>query len=158
MSDVRDHYVYTAYNSEGRVLYVGCTKDLEARQKAHRYGSDWYPLAVRFHIRGPFTFAAGRKVESERLIVERPLYGFHPKRRTYNAIYRRVYKREHELLVSQGGEFWTSLKEALALAKALVPGGDNNREPLDLTDELLRLAFAAEQKHFDGLKRIEGAA
>lgn len=158
MNEARDHFVYTAYNSAGRVLYVGCTRDLDGRRKAHQWGSDWYPLAARFQIRGPYSYQVGRQVEREYLLLERPLYGMHPKRRTYGAIYNRVYKREHAWLISQGREYWDALKEALAFAKEVIPGGDNNREPLDVTDELLRAAFLAERHHVERLEQMAGAA
>lgn len=148
---VRDHFVYTAYDCDDRVLYVGCTKDLDGRKSAHRSQSDWFDLAVRFHLRGPYDYEQGRQVERERLAVDRPLYAFHPKRRTYNAIYQRVLKREHSHLCAQGQSFWEAFPEAQALADSLVPGGGRNRSPLDITDDLLRMAFAAEQKHVAGL-------
>lgn len=146
MSAVRDHFVYTAYDCAGRVLYVGCTKDLAGRKKAHRSGSDWFPHAARFHIRGPFDRRTGREIERERLTIERPLYGFHPARRTLVAIYERIGRFESQRLIDMGMNPYECVTPAYAVAKRLT-GYSDNRTPIDITDDVLRLAFQREREY-----------
>ena len=143
---IRDHFVYTAYDAAGRVLYVGCTKDLRSRQAAHRTQSDWYPHAARFHLRGPFTREVGREVERERLAIERPLYAFHPARRTLLAVKRRIAGREQARMLANGLDFSSAVFAAGAVAERLT-GCPGNRSPVHVTDELLRQAFMAEHAH-----------
>jgi predicted GIY-YIG superfamily endonuclease len=36
------HYVYRCYDQAGKLLYVGCTRDVEKRMQTHRYNSPWH--------------------------------------------------------------------------------------------------------------------
>lgn len=153
--NIRDHFVYTAFDSKGRVLYVGCTKNLTERKKAHRSDSDWFYRAARFHIRGPFTYEAGRQVERDRLAIDRPLYGFHPARRTLAAIHERVARREMTRLIATGVDYYDAIAPAYALARGLT-GYTDNRAPINVTDEVLADAFRREREHADSMSR--GAA
>lgn len=41
------HYVYRYFDEAGDLLYVGCTKDVEARERQHRTASHWFPSVAR---------------------------------------------------------------------------------------------------------------
>lgn len=152
MSAVRDHFVYAAFDAEGRVLYIGCTKKLDERKADHKYNSDWFHLATRFHLSGPFDYETGRRVESERLTLERPLYAFHPARRTLAAIHSRIAKRETARLVSSGVDVYDAIAPAAQLATDLT-GYPGNRAPIHVTDDILRLAFRREREFTDALDK-----
>lgn len=150
---VRDHYVYTAYDASGRELYIGCTKDLPGRLASHRSQSArWYDLAARFLIRGPYTYEGGRRVEREQLAACRPLFAFHPARRTLVAIRNRMWKREQARLLAAGVDFYDSIEPISELVDSLIPY-PGNLEPIDVTDDVLRHAFAADNAHRLGTGR-----
>lgn len=46
----KTHYVYRAFDADGRCLYVGCTNRPKQRLGEHRRGSAWWPFAVRFEV------------------------------------------------------------------------------------------------------------
>jgi excisionase family DNA binding protein len=48
--DVTDHWVYKAYDQDGRLLYVGVTGVGPRRLAEHSRGSAWAPLVDRFAI------------------------------------------------------------------------------------------------------------
>lgn len=75
----RTHFVYTAWDGAGRVLYVGCTKDLRRRIQSHRGDkSDWLPYAVRYTMSGPFPQATALRIERERIVGTRPYFNWLP--------------------------------------------------------------------------------
>lgn len=72
MSTERDHWVYRAWDADGRLLYIGCTKNLKQRRAAHATGtdSDWYPFATRFRAYGPYTYETARAIERQAIETE----------------------------------------------------------------------------------------
>lgn len=143
----RTHYVYTAYDHEDRVLYVGRTSRLAQRQKEHRYLSAWYPLAVRFSLSGPYTYEAAKRIEGERLNIFRPPYANHAARQTLAAIYRRICNREFAANMDAGMEFSPAIRKASARAKLITGYPGNHQAPLSVSDDDLRRAFAAERRY-----------
>lgn len=93
MSD-RTHFVYTAWDSAGRPLYVGCSKQPVARQRQHRKSSLWYQYATRFTMTGPYPEETALRVERERIITIRPHFNWQPE---FNRIIRARNAREYEL-------------------------------------------------------------
>ena len=69
------HFVYRYYNDEGRLLYVGCSKDPWTRYKTHRQDSR---LWINEVTRGRISVFPDQPtaLEAERLaiIAEKPLY------------------------------------------------------------------------------------
>lgn len=80
-----DHFVYRCYDSEGVLLYIGCTTDVEKRLKGHfavsaaNTASWWLSLFYSDHkIEGPFRGRdAGRDAERAAIRSERPLFNTH---------------------------------------------------------------------------------
>lgn len=142
MTTIRDHYVYRAYDADGRLLYVGCTKRLELRQKEHRTESNWMHLAERFTVAGPFTYEVARRKESEELAAGRPLYAFHPARQTYVAARHRLYRALHAIALDLVGDFWEAHRIAEDQVDKAIPY-PGNRAAFDLTDDMLRDALRA---------------
>lgn len=72
------HYVYRHLDSEGRVLYVGCTTNIERRTSQHRY-SPWHPFIARVAKRKVIGRIAA--LESERTVIrrEQPPYNMQKK-------------------------------------------------------------------------------
>jgi predicted GIY-YIG superfamily endonuclease len=153
MSDLRNHFVYTAFDADGDALYVGCTKNLDERMKAHRYGSDWFYKAERFHLRGPYTYTVARQIEREQLALLRPLYASHPTRVTHRAVYNRIQKREYRAQLDRGVELEEAIRTASEVASQYVKWAGWG-EPLRVTDAVLAEAFAAERRYLTEREQV----
>lgn len=71
----RQQYVYRAYDSAGRLLYIGCTNNPVSRFKSHRsQGSMWLPYAASVTWEPHPTRAAGFAAESAAIEAECPPY------------------------------------------------------------------------------------
>lgn len=75
---MRTHFVYTAYDADGIVLYVGCTSQPETRYRAHMRGEDargWFNTFVtRWHVSGPYEKATAYRLERERIDELEPIF------------------------------------------------------------------------------------
>lgn len=71
-SDSRPHFVYWIIDAEGRVLYIGCTRDLHQRLTAHRRRQAWFPRAARIEVQTYETRAPAIVAETEAIYRERP--------------------------------------------------------------------------------------
>lgn len=102
METVRDkpHYVYRAYQSDGALLYIGCTYDIAGRMAGHRSSSAWWPAMVRLTDEGPYSFDEARQRESAAIHSEESLYnadtsGRGESRMCWGAIKEDVMQRMH---------------------------------------------------------------
>lgn len=69
------HYVYRYFNAEGRLLYVGCSKDPMARYRTHRQDSRlWINEVARGHISVFPDQATALAAEKAAIVAEKPLY------------------------------------------------------------------------------------
>lgn len=90
------HYVYRCFDASGRLLYIGCTRDLNARLDVHR--SSWTnPVSVALNMRmarytseGYPTKSAGRKAEREAIYNEAPLLNLHHQKAKRTPLERRA--------------------------------------------------------------------
>ncbi|WP_448449126.1 GIY-YIG nuclease family protein [Mycolicibacterium sp. XJ775] len=72
----RDHFVYRVFHQDGRLLYIGCTKNLDARWKQHCYQRPGLKLVdARFRVQGPYIKSVARTIERRALNSEAPLLG-----------------------------------------------------------------------------------
>jgi hypothetical protein len=79
-----DHYVYRCYDTDGDLLYIGCTIDATKRIAAHRRGtggavaSRWLSEFMdRYEVEGPFKGRdAGREAERLAIQAEQPLFNY----------------------------------------------------------------------------------
>lgn len=78
------HFIYRCYDAEGRLLYVGCTHDVNNRMAVH--ASSWSNPASaylnlhmdRYEVEGPIAGrAAARQREREVIANEAPLVNVH---------------------------------------------------------------------------------
>lgn len=67
MSDDRERMIYGFYDASGRLIYVGCTLDMEARETAHQRAAWWWPQVHRVRI---LATASSKK---EGILVERQM-------------------------------------------------------------------------------------
>jgi len=66
------HYVYRVYDIEGRLIYVGCTHEPEARLKRHNKSSWWAPQIAKVRIKVYPSRKAGLAAETEARNTEHP--------------------------------------------------------------------------------------
>lgn len=73
------HYLYRCYDSDGRLLYIGCTADVTHRIRSHDTGASPTSKTLRkhltrFEVEGPFTGRrAALDAESAAIRTEVPL-------------------------------------------------------------------------------------
>lgn len=90
----REHFVYRAFDADGRLLYVGCTIRPTKRFNEHKGQSRWFPFAVKFTMQGPYNYQTGRRIEKEAIYGEHPLWNHNePRRFRAQALRTRVYNR-----------------------------------------------------------------
>ena len=90
----RENFVYWIYDAEGRVLYIGMTRNLDGRWKAHaQVNPGLVAAAVRCKVRGPYLWDDARRIEHAAIRAENPLFNLevdgHQKR---DAIIRLIEK------------------------------------------------------------------
>lgn len=66
------HYVYRAFDAAGRLIYVGCSLDPEARVANHRMTSWWADQIERVEFTPAGSRDAARRAERRTIIGERP--------------------------------------------------------------------------------------
>lgn len=80
MSERRDHFVYTAYDADGLMLYVGCTGRPAMRYRSHMTGDGggargWFnPFVDHWHVSGPYTKAKALDLEKARIQRFQPIW------------------------------------------------------------------------------------
>ena|SRR3990167_632419 len=83
--------VYTAWDTNGVMLYVGISKNVAQRLYGHRYKSKWWAIAIKIRI----TFFSSKKEalqEEQKLEAEfAPLFNCNPRSKYHGAIDDRVY-------------------------------------------------------------------
>lgn len=133
---LREHFVYRAYNAADELLYVGCTKTLEARLSAHRSQSHWVPDAVRLRVCGPYNYEVARQIEHDAIESERALFNHSSERRWLARLHSQLVNLYYEDLVRrQGARIGTwgdSLHAACDLANEALPY--DNLGPIRFTD------------------------
>lgn len=70
-------FVYRAYDQHNRLLYIGCTIDVESRLKAHRKSpksAEWFPLVTSVEIEEFESKRLALDAEREAIHAERPLF------------------------------------------------------------------------------------
>lgn len=71
------HTVYRYFSATGELLYVGCTQNLVARDRAHRKTSSWFPSASRLATEGPYEESLARAIEKAAIQNEQPQHNQH---------------------------------------------------------------------------------
>lgn len=68
------HYVYRCYDDDGRLVYVGCTSNLNLRLRAHGYDefSWWSGQVVKVKAKVYPDVEAGRRAEKQAIWTEHP--------------------------------------------------------------------------------------
>lgn len=80
MTEPRDHFVYTVYDADGLMLYVGCTGRPTMRYRAHATGDaggarGWFhPFIDHWHVSGPYTKAKALELEKARIEAYQPIW------------------------------------------------------------------------------------
>lgn len=80
----RDSFVYSLYDAEGDLLYVGCTNNLARRWSQHQHERPGLAMStVRCRVVGPFKRDVAMRLERETQEDELPIMGWIPGRRTW---------------------------------------------------------------------------
>lgn len=106
--------VYRAFDSAGRLLYVGCTADVERRMRQHAWGSAWHPYMTSLVVSDRFPIDRAQALEDEAIKDERPFFNKTKSETgalTYVSRYRIARATEHMLAGLQ-------FDEAMASAEA----------------------------------------
>lgn len=67
-------WLYRAYDLDGRLLYVGITKNLEGRLTRHRYKSEWWQHVAAISHQEFATRSEAFRAESVVIRDEDPIY------------------------------------------------------------------------------------
>jgi predicted GIY-YIG superfamily endonuclease len=94
----RTHFVYRAFDADGRLLYVGCTKAPQRRHAAHRNSSPWFQYAEHFTMAGPYAKAEALRREDAAIESENPWFNATRADRGNFTRWRRIRSREWERL------------------------------------------------------------
>lgn len=68
------HYVYRLYDVEGRLLYVGLSRDVMSRIAAHARTKPWYFRVASMHVRAFADRDAAAQAEETAIRNEAPLH------------------------------------------------------------------------------------
>jgi predicted GIY-YIG superfamily endonuclease len=123
--DVRNHFVYRAFDAEGHLLYVGCTQNLKARWQQHRFNNrHWVVQTERMKVQGPYPYRTARAIEKAAIESEGPRYGWTPDRG--RALQRKKTWTEQRLRELLGGKraFEVDIETYLHLSKVADDDGD----------------------------------
>ena len=70
----RPHFVYRQFDGEGRLLYVGATRQPEQREREHSTRSVWWPLVDRTEYEMHVCKALAWAHEQHAIRTEAPLF------------------------------------------------------------------------------------
>jgi hypothetical protein len=81
-TEKRDHFVYRAYDSDGLLLYVGCTGRPGQRYKQHMAGDNcglgWFdPFVTHWRVTGPLPKSVARAIEKWETQNHHPIFNGH---------------------------------------------------------------------------------
>ena len=108
----RPHFVYRAFDADDRLLYVGCTIDVDKRRRKHGRTSSWAKQATRWTVERFATQAPALLAEQHAIETERPqfnamyngagLTGWNDERRAAETCLHGHVWAEHGFINAQG--------------------------------------------------------
>lgn len=116
-------HVYRVYDASGRLLYVGCSVEVETRLHAHSQSATWWLFHDRIETEGFRTHEAALEAEAEAIATEHPRWNMqgrspdHPDGKATNnnharwLDYDREVSRRHRQLVSEEGRLLSALRK-----------------------------------------------
>ena len=75
---MRTASVYRVYDAEDRLLYVGCSVNIDTRMGQHRKDSAWFPYMAHWTAEAPIRFEDARQREREVIEAEHPWFNATP--------------------------------------------------------------------------------
>lgn len=133
---LRKHFVYRTFDSAGRLLYVGCTSNIDMRMAEHKSCADWYADMARMAIAGPFNYETARQMEYDAIEVERSLHNHSTERRALRRLSHLLFDQHTTRLVEAGMDYETASTFALRFVDANFPEG-KGRGPVAIDDTTL---------------------
>lgn len=155
------HYIYRAFREDGRLLYVGCSIDVDKRLVGHASTSSWHPLMAHHTVEGPWLFHEARQREADAVMAERPLYNYDTPfrwfvRHRWDDVARDVCNRVHE----SGRYLFTDAWDVgHKVAASFMPTPARAGEPFEYADSLHIAAAHAYRRYMESDPRplIEAA-
>lgn len=131
---VRDHFVYRLFDADGRLLYVGCTRNLTRRWKEHRTDKPRMAEATtRCRLQGPYTRAVARAIEREAIRTEDPFINWTPEKNKVARLRGKWIQQKIQHLKLEGYSTEKAAEAAIRMADLLHP------DPYDEADRFLRV-------------------
>lgn len=118
------HFLYRCYDADGRLLYIGCTKNVTRRMSLHRRdprskGSRWLRVSMaRYEAEGPFIdYATARAAEALAIGDEQPLFNLQdrgiPMRMALSPVAEYLIEHGHrELAIETACTCWLEFRVA----------------------------------------------
>ncbi|GAB3776624.1 putative GIY-YIG superfamily endonuclease [Nocardioides ginsengisegetis] len=68
--EAAENYVYRAFDDAGRLLYIGCSLNVEQRLTVHRRESDWFRYCNTLRLAGPYRRSEAMRLERDAIESE----------------------------------------------------------------------------------------
>jgi predicted GIY-YIG superfamily endonuclease len=118
----REYFVYRAFNADGELLYVGCTKRPGLRWAEHKsMRPRMVAEAVRFRVQGPYLREVALQIERVAIRTEEPLYGWTPTKNAEKRARDRWITKQSDALVDAGMGWPEAVHKAVAAAREYFP-------------------------------------
>lgn len=124
-AEVRNHFVYRAYDAEGGLLYIGCTHDIKKRWTQHCMDNPhWTSITASLRMAGPYSFEVAR--EKERSLIEslEPLYNTNRRRYAEFMAKKRWMRSRAEALFEGIGRGALAIDERIELMQRVEDEAD----------------------------------
>lgn len=147
---LRRHVVYRAFDADDRLLYVGCTNNIDKRIAAHRWGADWWPDMTRLALAGPYNYETAREIEYAAIESERSLHNHSTERRELRRLSSQLFDQHRLRLIRQGFTDTDAGRAAIEYVDRAFPEGAG-RGPVVIDDTTVARARRFVTDHRKGV-------
>lgn len=119
-SHVRNHFVYRAYDKDGRLLYIGCTHDMKKRWESHRRDNPhWVEITTALRMSGPYNFDTARAKERADIEEFEPVYNTNARRYAEFMAKKRWVDQRSEELIGDRSRTELSIEERIEIMRQI---------------------------------------
>ena len=112
-----EHTVYRMYDQEGRLIYVGCTYDLEQRLNTHRRAMWWYYQSVRIVTETHPNRTEARKAETRIRDTEAPRWNIESRWMLRHSFTQQMFADYITAMENHPSRKYASIKKRLERAR-----------------------------------------